>query len=105
MLRFAIHSQSEVEKYSLYWNHTTWRVAGPDRLMDQAEAEREMSRLQASLPHDRSLKIVDMIERREKAAHWNAGWMAISLAERRTEAAKRLRQEALDKANAAVSLN
>lgn len=68
--RFAIRSTLGMElggdtNYPLFWNFTAWRSATPDRLLGQAEADRELARLQKSLSHDHTLKIIDVAHRQE----------------------------------------
>ncbi|WP_326430313.1 hypothetical protein VQ574_21560 (plasmid) [Stutzerimonas frequens] len=68
--RFAIRSTLEVTQgnegaYPHFWNFTAWRGVHPDCLLTQEGADKELARLQKSLPHDHTLMIFDVVEYRE----------------------------------------
>lgn len=113
MKRYVIESTllialGQENAYPLFWNFTAWSANEPYRLMDRADAERELLRLQKSLPHDHTLCIVDFIELRETCARWKAvlnaeldvnGYAAMTRDERATEPGKALRRAAVALAN------
>ncbi|MDU4254503.1 hypothetical protein [Pseudomonas sp.] len=64
--RFAIRSTIEMElgmdeAYPRFWNFTAWRATTPAVLLDQTAADRELARLKASLRHDHTLVIFDVV--------------------------------------------
>jgi hypothetical protein len=56
---------------TMFWNFTAWRADHPERLMDATEAQRELDRLKASLPHSADrLAVFDVIAQRAYLARF-----------------------------------
>ena len=72
---FAIRESNCPDKNggALFWNFTAWRADHPERLLTYIDAQRELARLRASLPHaaDR-MHIVNVVAIRERNAHFGA---------------------------------
>jgi hypothetical protein len=112
--RFAISSKNDPDGRELIWNYRAWYAGNPDYLLTSDAAETELARLQASLPHDKTLSIVDMVARAQHAAELSRlfraecdenGYSLLTHDERKQPHAKALRASALEKARDAQTLN
>lgn len=112
--RFAISSTNDPDGRELLWNFRAWYAGMPDHLLTHDGATAELARLQASLTHDKTLKIVDMVTRAELAKELSAffraecaanGYALLTHEERHQPSAKALRASALAKAKEAQHAN
>lgn len=112
--RFAISSTNDPDGRELIWNYRAWYGGHPDYLLTADEAATELARLQASLSHDKTLKIVDMVDRNARAVELsqlfraecdNNGYSLLTHEERHQPHAKALRASALEKAKKAQDEN
>lgn len=114
--RYAISSTNPRERdgemcnSELFWNYRAWYAGNPDHLLTHEAATVELARLQESLPHDKTLTIVDYIERIDLARELsglfqaecdNNGYSILTHEERKQPHAKALRASALEKAKEA----
>ena len=104
MNRYAIQQTrtdlGEVSNHYWVGAATVWSAALPeaDRLLTGAQADRELARLRAAIPHRAAtLSIVDVVTRRESAKVWGAAFRAFIAKNGRDN-----RAEAVNAANRAV---
>lgn len=102
MNRYAIQqTRNDLGERPLYWvgDATVWNAALPEgNLLTGAQADRELARLRAAIPHRAAtLSIVDVVTRRESAKVWGAAFRAFIAKNGRDN-----RAEAVNAANRAV---